>query len=49
TFPSFGEYDLKSDGCKKWYCEKLRYHCPIRKTDGWFLVDDYEVFKIVKK
>ncbi|CAG8848419.1 8018_t:CDS:1, partial [Racocetra persica] len=32
-FPSFGEYDLKSDGFKKCYCEKIHYNCPIRKTD----------------
>ncbi|CAG8737184.1 8913_t:CDS:1, partial [Racocetra fulgida] len=45
SLPQFGS----SGDLKKWYYKNSNYYTPIRETDGWFLVDDYEVFKIVKK
>ncbi|RIB27887.1 hypothetical protein C2G38_1662692 [Gigaspora rosea] len=30
---------------KKWWCRKDAYEKPIRTSDGWFSIDEYEVFQ----
>ncbi|RIB22557.1 hypothetical protein C2G38_2140165 [Gigaspora rosea] len=33
---------------KEWLCCKYAYEKPIRNIDGWFFLDEYEVFQICK-
>ncbi|RIB25725.1 hypothetical protein C2G38_2165246 [Gigaspora rosea] len=33
---------------KKWHCKKYAYDKPIRTSDGWFSIDEYEVFQVCK-
>ncbi|RIB25925.1 hypothetical protein C2G38_2066261 [Gigaspora rosea] len=49
--PWFGDNDLgmsDSTNPKKWLCKKYAYEKPIRSSEGWFFVDEYEVFQICK-
>lgn len=52
--PSFGIADLKIDGNNfrdecKCYCLKGCYEKSIRMTTGFFSIEDYEVFQVIRK
>ncbi|CAG8749084.1 16180_t:CDS:1, partial [Dentiscutata erythropus] len=45
----FGGEDLvMGNSPKKWHIGKSHYEIPIRDEKGWFYIDEYEVFQVIK-
>ncbi|CAG8473850.1 1409_t:CDS:2 [Acaulospora morrowiae] len=51
--PNFGNHDLKMTGNyrngKGTECKQVNYEKPIRKSNGPFSIDDYEVFEVCQR
>ncbi|RIB27895.1 hypothetical protein C2G38_2159409 [Gigaspora rosea] len=49
--PWFSSFDFgmgTGSNLKKWHCSKYVYDKPIRTSNGWFSINDYEAFQVCK-